>query len=34
MTKRSIPTDNTKSASTELEAEDWKRVEGVAVLGR
>jgi predicted XRE-type DNA-binding protein len=28
MTKRSIPIDNAKAASTKLEAEDWKRAEG------
>ena len=28
MTKRSIPTDNAKAASTKLKADDWKRAEG------
>ena len=27
MTKRSIPTDNAKAASTKLKADDWKRAE-------
>ncbi len=28
MTKRSVPTDNAKAASTKLETDDWKRAEG------
>lgn len=28
MTKRSIPTDNAKAASTNLKADDWRRAEG------
>jgi predicted XRE-type DNA-binding protein len=28
MTKRSVPTDNAKAASTKLDTDDWKRAEG------